>query len=541
MNEKKKFGYVPALLLILPFFLMITFFVKSGGERGDAVKDVNLDLTVSVKEGTVKNSYETVEIPIAREGAYQFELAWDVFEPGYITGCVIRDPKGEPISAFSAVQITYSTQVSLTEGMSTVEFYFLTNAEDYRQFARTNQIFDNEKDLEDFVEFLNFDIFTRNGDWDMTLSLGVYEVIPAPVAPQLATLLVGALATALLFFVFAGDKEPGKNLKGRIGSLGIRYGIFAMTAILIQIAAMVLLQAYAPNVINMLGTNFSFLLIILSVDVVGFPILYCVSKNITTGHLPQQKLDLGSFLLFVLMGAGGCGIGGLIGSLIHIALTFSSGDTSTGISSLMLSSGMPMRILTVGILAPIFEELIFRKLLIDRLIKYGEFAAIMTSGLMFGLFHGNFQQCFFATFLGCLWAFVYVRTGRIRYTIAMHMIINISTSAITIFLLSKFLEYSPLNTADAAATAKALTANPQGILYTLLYMGWMGILGLCCLAGIVTFVIFAVSGKFRLRVQEGEPKKGEIVKTVLTDKYMWLFYLSCIGLFLINYLPVFLQ
>ena len=27
MNEKKKFGYVPALLLIIPFFLMIVFFV----------------------------------------------------------------------------------------------------------------------------------------------------------------------------------------------------------------------------------------------------------------------------------------------------------------------------------------------------------------------------------------------------------------------------------------------------------------------------------------------------------------------------------
>lgn len=537
MNEKKKFVCVSAFLLIIPFFLMIAFLVMSGEKRGDTVTDVNLDFTVSIENGTAGNSSEVVEIPITKEGTYQFELAWDVFEPGYITVCVIRDPKGEPISAFSAAQISgYSNQVSLSAGKSMVEFYFLTNAEDYRQYARTNQIFDNDKELEEFIEFLNFEIFTQNGDWNMTLSLGVYEIIPAPVAPQLATLLVGALATALLFFVFAGDRESEDTLKGRIGSIGIRYGIFAMTVTLIQIAATVLLQAYAPSVINALGTNFSFLLIILSVDIVGFPLLYYVNKYLTREHLPQQKLGFGRFLLFVLMGAGCCGIGGLIGSLVHAALTFLSGDAGSGINTLMLSSDMSMRILTVGILAPIFEELIFRKLVIDRLIKYGEFVAILISGLMFGLFHGNFQQFFFATFLGFLWAFVYARTGRIRYTIMMHMIINMSGSAITIYLLGKYLEYAPANVTDVAATAEALAANPQGMLYTLLYVGWMGTLGLCCLAGIITLIVFMASGKFRLSVKEDEPSKGQIIKTVLTDKYMWLFYLSCIGLFLIYYL-----
>ena len=540
MNEKKRFGYVPALLLIIPYFLMIVFFVSSSGKRGDTVADVNLDFTVSIENGTAKNASEVVEIPITREGAYQFELGWDVIEPGYITGCVIRDPKGEVISAFTAAQISgCSNQASLPAGESRVELYFLTNAEDYRQFARNNQFFDTDAELEEWIEFLNFETFQKNGDWNMTISVEAYEVIPA-TAPNLATLLVGALATAFLFLVFAGDKESDDTLKGRIGSIGIRYSIFSMAVIFFQIAVMVLLRTYAPNVINALGANFSFLLIILSVDLVGFTLINCVSKNLTRERLPQQKLGFGRFLLFVLIGAGLCGVGMLIGTLVHSALTLSSGDISSNIADLMLSSGMFMRILTIGILAPIFEELIFRKLLIDHLIKYGEFVAILTSGLMFGLFHGNFQQFFFATFLGCLWAFVYTRTGRIRYTIMMHMVINMSTSAITVYLLGKYMEYAPANVMDTTATAEALAANPQFLLYTLLYLGWIGILGICCLAGIIIFIVFMASGKFRLRHQEGEPAKGEVIKNVLTDKYMWLFYLSCIGLFLINYLPAFL-
>ena len=543
MNKKNKFGYVPALLLIIPFFLMIVFFVSSDGKREETVTDVNLDFTVSIENGTAKNSSEVVEIPITKEGTYQFEIDWNVTEPGYFTGCVIKDPKGEAISAFTAFWITgYSSyQASFSAGKSTVEFYFLTNAEDYRRFARTYQIFDNEDELEKFIETVDFETFTKNGDWDMTLSLNAYEVIPAPISLKLATLLVGVLTTALLFLVLAGDKESDGTLKERIGSIGIRYGIFSMAVTLFQIAPMVLLKTYAPGVIYALGASLSFLLIILSVDVVGFPLAYGISKNLTRERLPQQKLGFGKFLLFALMGAGLVSIGALIGTLVHSALTFFSEDANYGIADLMLSSGMFMRILTVGILAPIFEELIFRKLLIDRLIKYGEFVAILTSGLMFGLFHGNFQQFFFAAFLGCLWAFVYARTGRIRYTIMMHMIINTSTSAITVYLLGKYMEYAPVNTTDATVAAQALTADPQALLYTMLYIGWMGILGICCLAGIIIFLVYMASGKFRLRHQEGEPAKGEIIRTVLTDRYMWLFYLSCIGLFLINYLPAFMQ
>lgn len=543
MNEKKNLVYVPTLLLIIPFFLMIVFFVSSNGKRGDTVTDLNLDFTVSIKNGSARKSSEVVEIPIAKEGTYQFEIDWNVTEPGYLTGCVIKDPKGEPISAFTAFWITgYSSyQISLSAGKSMAEFYFLTNAEDYRKFARTYQIFENDEELEKFIDTVGFETFTRNGDWDMTLSLNAYEIIPAPVSLKLATLLVGVLATALLFLVLAGNKESDGTLKERIGSIGIRYGIFSMAVTLFQIAAMVLLRTYAPGAIYSLEASLSFLLVILSVDAMGFPLAYGISKNLTRERLPQQKLGFGRFLLFILMGAGLVGIGSLIGTLFHSALTLFSGDTGSGIADLMLSSGMFMRILTVGILAPIFEELIFRKLLIDRLIRHGEFVAILTSGLMFGLFHGNFQQFFFAAFLGCLWAFVYARTGRIRYTIMMHMVVNMSTSAITIYLLGKYMEYVPANVTDAAAAAQALTADSQALLYTMLYIGWMGILGICCLAGIIIFIVYMASGKFRLRLQEGEPTRGNILKTVLTDKYMWLFYLSCIGLFLINYLPAFMQ
>lgn len=87
------------------------------------------------------------------------------------------------------------------------------------------------------------------------------------------------------------------------------------------------------------------------------------------------------------------------------------------------------------VLAPIFEELVFRKLLLDRLVKYGELPAVLASGILFGLYHGNFQQLFYAVFIGILFAYIYVKTGRIRYSVILHMLVNFQGMVISPWLL----------------------------------------------------------------------------------------------------------
>ena len=87
------------------------------------------------------------------------------------------------------------------------------------------------------------------------------------------------------------------------------------------------------------------------------------------------------------------------------------------------------------LLAPALEEWIFRKLLVDRTIRYGEGTAIFLSGLMFGLFHGNLNQFVYTFLIGAFWAFIYVKTGRLRYTIYLHMALNFMGSVGSLFFL----------------------------------------------------------------------------------------------------------
>jgi uncharacterized membrane protein len=46
------------------------------------------------------------------------------------------------------------------------------------------------------------------------------------------------------------------------------------------------------------------------------------------------------------------------------------------------------------------------------------------SALLFGLFHGSLNQLCYAFLLGLVFGYVYIRTGKLRYTIMLHIGIN---------------------------------------------------------------------------------------------------------------------
>lgn len=76
------------------------------------------------------------------------------------------------------------------------------------------------------------------------------------------------------------------------------------------------------------------------------------------------------------------------------------------------------------VIAPAAEELMFRRLLLDRLRPYGDRFAVFASALCFGLFHGNLNQMFYAFALGVIFAYVMLRTGRLWQTVLLHALVN---------------------------------------------------------------------------------------------------------------------
>ena len=100
----------------------------------------------------------------------------------------------------------------------------------------------------------------------------------------------------------------------------------------------------------------------------------------------------------------------------------------------MQSTKLPVAIAIPVVIGPILEELMFRKLMLDRTRHYGEKTAIIFSALCFGLFHGNLTQFLYASVVGLFLGYVYCKTGKVLYTMIMHMLLN-GTSSVVLLLI----------------------------------------------------------------------------------------------------------
>lgn len=110
-----------------------------------------------------------------------------------------------------------------------------------------------------------------------------------------------------------------------------------------------------------------------------------------------------------------------------------------------------LSVLTVGIFAPLVEELAFRGLMYKRVKEYaGVNAGVIVSSLAFGLYHGNMVQFIFAALLGAVMAIFYEKTDNLWVPIMLHIGVNITSTLLSefftgygsvgIFLLSTIVE-----------------------------------------------------------------------------------------------------
>ena len=204
---------------------------------------------------------------------------------------------------------------------------------------------------------------------------------------------------------------------------------------------------------------------------------------------------------------------------------------------MILGSDSFIRILTVGIIPAIFEELLFRKFMIDRTLRHGEFVSCALSGIMFGIWHGNFQQFFFAFFLGVLFAFVYIRTGRIIYTMILHGSLNLITSSVTVELLAELMKRMGLDMSSGTIDPNIdYDAMAKSILpIVLLILVWLLVLGGLQVSGLILVIVRRK--RFKLMPIVGELPRKTILHTMTHSVTMWVFFALALLLFANTYLP----
>lgn len=135
----------------------------------------------------------------------------------------------------------------------------------------------------------------------------------------------------------------------------------------------------------------------------------------------KSKLNISKFIMLLIISYASLVIGYMITNLLcGLPLTNNTVNNDFNNGVLVL--------LSYVIIGPIFEELFFRKALIDRVLRYGSVFAVLSSAFFFMLYHGNMFQFPQTFLLGLILGCVYVKTRDIKYTILFHQFTNFEGS-----------------------------------------------------------------------------------------------------------------
>ncbi len=337
------------------------------------------------------------------------------------------------------------------------------------------------------------------------------------------------------------DAGSGKKIRAYFSRIGMGLTVMLLSSVGIQFAASWLVKKYMPSIIE--TDWFIWALSLLPMYLIGLPLMLLFAKKVPAAAPEKHKMKFGHWIVALLMSFGILYAGNYIGTFLSTLIDTLRGRETSGIVADALAMSSPLfSFIAAVIIAPILEELIFRGFIINRTRAYGEKTAVVFSALLFGLYHGNIQQFFYAFGLGILFGFIYVRTGKVRYTIFLHMIINFFGSIVGMFVLEHvdteaILEFSEQMMesdyvqsimADAEAYSEYL-AQLAELLPDLLIMGaYSSVMMGMSMAGVILMLV--KRRKFFYKPAEFQLPGDRVGSTVYMNIGVFTLILVCAGL-----------
>lgn len=183
------------------------------------------------------------------------------------------------------------------------------------------------------------------------------------------------------------------------------------------------------------GVALYYLLTLVGYYIIALPLAFRVCRIMPAPPMTQRSLTPRLMGRWFVIGIALMWIGSLVGTglndLVYRIAGLQPVDMVTETFDML-----PLSVVLLGacILGPACEELLFRGLLAGRLARYGQKPAALVSALLFGLYHANVSQFFYAFALGLLLAYAYFYTGSLKAPILLHMLFNFYGSAVVLLL-----------------------------------------------------------------------------------------------------------
>ena len=225
-----------------------------------------------------------------------------------------------------------------------------------------------------------------------------------------------------------------KNARKQFSKIGLVF--FLGTLIVYGVEHIV--AAIAKNIPAITeNINLAFLVSALPMYIISFPLIFLMFQKIPVQLSGEKKkMKKSHILIAFFITYAGSYLCNLASTMITTVIGVIKQSPVDNVMLDVISNIHPLvNFFIVVICAPIMEELLFRKMIIDRTSSYGDGVSVIFSGLLFGLFHGNLVQFSYAFLIGAFFGYIYIKTKNIVYPIILHMAMNFLGSFVSSLLL----------------------------------------------------------------------------------------------------------
>ena len=159
--------------------------------------------------------------------------------------------------------------------------------------------------------------------------------------------------------------------------------------------------------------------------ILGLIIVLLIMRPDMKSPMHREAASMGSIVLWSILGVFMAYFSQGIAALIEIELLGIEPGSENTQQIMDITRATPLFMIIPMIIAPILEEIIFRKIIFGGLYKkMNFFFAGLLSSFIFGIIHGEPQHILLYASMGFVFAFLYVKTKRIIVPIIVHAALN---------------------------------------------------------------------------------------------------------------------
>ncbi len=236
---------------------------------------------------------------------------------------------------------------------------------------------------------------------------------------------------------------------------------------------------------------------------IPFVIVFKIQNIRISGLIKFKKPNLNDIIPYGLLGVGFCSVANI--TVSYMGSVFSSfgieyevdyGAKPEGFFGFMLTA------IAIAVVPPLVEEFACRGLILGSLRKYSDSFAVLTSAIVFGILHGNFQQMPFAFLVGLILGYATVKTKSIWTAVAIHAFNN----AVSVIF-------------DYAFMGQDTTAKNVCFVIYLIISILIGFIGI--------YLLNDRKDAFTLKNKKTNATKGQIYKWFFTSPTIVIFIVIC--------------